>query len=120
MDKIPGLNRRFPTLTEILGNQKIAKVFHERDQSGKDVEPLFYQTEGDLHYLNRRLNVQTLRHAYKHQLRDHSQFIQTVYEIYIAALLACVSNDIKLHVPGKDGKTAIFVSKFAAARSMET
>ncbi len=110
-DKTLGLARRFPTLTEILGKQNITEVFHELIQSGKDAGPLFHQAESDLHYLNRRLHVQTLRHAYKHQLQDKSQFIQTVYEIYTAALLACVSDDIKLHVPGKGRKNCDFFIK---------
>lgn len=107
-DKTLGLDRRFPTLAEILGKQKITEVFHELIQSGRDAGPLFHQAESDLHYLNRRLHVQTLRHAYKHQLLDKTLFLQAVYEIYIVALLASASGKIQLHVPTKGSQNCDF------------
>jgi predicted nucleotidyltransferase len=69
---------------------------------------LFHQAEIDLRYLKRRLSVQTLGNAYKKQLLDETQFIQTVYEIYTAALLASVSKEIDLHAPGKGDRDCDF------------
>ena len=100
-DEIPGLERRFPTLTEILGAKDVQRAFSQLSRIGKDADALFHQAEIDLRYLKRRLSVQALGNAYKKQLLDETQVIQTVYEIYTAALLASVSEDIELHAAGK-------------------
>lgn len=107
-DETPGLERRFPTLTEILGAKDVQRAFYQLSLIGKDADALFHQAEIDLRYLKRRLSVQALGNAYKKQLLDETQFIQTVYEIYTAALLASVSEDIELHAAGKGNKDCDF------------
>lgn len=97
----PGLDCKFPTLTEILGPQEVQTVFRRLTSVGKDADALFHQTEIDLGYLKHRLNVQSLRRAYRKQLGDSKEIIQAMYEIYTAALLASISDDIDLHTPGK-------------------
>jgi predicted nucleotidyltransferase len=97
----PDLDRRFPTLTEILGPKEVQKVFRQLTCVGKDADALFHQAEIDLGYLKRRLNVQSLRRAYRKQLEDSKETIQAMYEIYTAALLASITDDIDLHVPGQ-------------------
>ncbi|MEK6601768.1 MAG: hypothetical protein AABZ09_07800, partial [Candidatus Binatota bacterium] len=100
-DDTPDLDRRFPTLTEVLGPKEVQKVFRQLTCVGKDADALFYQAEIDLGYLKRRLNVQSLRRAYRKQLGDSREIIQAMYEIYTAALLASITDDIDLHVPGQ-------------------
>src|SRR5712692_9900965 len=107
-DETPNLDRRFPTLAEILGANDVQKAFSQLSLIGKDADALFHQAEIDLRYLKRRLSVQTLGNAYKKQLLDETQFIQTVYEIYTAALLASVSKEIDLHAPGKGDRDCDF------------
>jgi uncharacterized protein len=107
-DDTPDLYHRFPTLTEILGDNDVQRAFYQLSRIGKDVNALFHQAEIDLRYLKRRLSVRTLGIAYKKQLLDETQFIQTVYEIYTAALLASVSEEIDLHAPGKGNKDCDF------------
>ncbi|MEK7342081.1 MAG: hypothetical protein AABZ69_07675, partial [Candidatus Binatota bacterium] len=62
-DDTPDLDRRFPTLTEVLGPKEVQKVFRQLTCVGKDADALFHQAEIDLGYLKRRLNVQSLRRA---------------------------------------------------------
>lgn len=108
-DNTPSLAWKFPTATEILGPKEFQKVFRQlTGDMGKDADALFHQAEIDLRYLKRRLNVQTLQRAYRDQLRDSNQTIQAVYEIYTAALLSSVSEDIELHACGKDNKDCDF------------
>jgi predicted nucleotidyltransferase len=107
-DETPSPNRRFPTLTEIIGAKGIQKAYYQLSQIGKDADSLFHQAEIDLRYLKRRLSVQALRDAYKKQLLDKTQFIQGVYEIYTAALLASVSENIELHARAKNNKDCDF------------
>ena len=107
-DTTPGLDRRFPTLTEILGAKDIQNAHYQVTLIGKDADALFHQAEIDLRYLKRRLNVESLRRAYRDQLSDSNQTIQAVYEIYTAALLASVSEEINLHMPGKGNQNCDF------------
>jgi predicted nucleotidyltransferase len=107
-DNTPSLDWKFPTITEILGPKEVQKVFRQLTCVGKDADALFHQAEMDLRYLKRHLNVQRLQRAYRDQLRDSNQTIQAVYEIYTAALLSSVSEDIELHARGNDNKDCDF------------
>lgn len=107
------LDGRFPTLSEILNSKDLQRAFNRLSAIGKDAEALFHQAESDLRYLKRRLSVQLLANAYKRQLLDESQSIRTVYEIYTAALLASISDDIELHAPGKGNKDCNFRVRIA-------
>lgn len=92
---------RFPTLTQMLGKKKTSTAFQDVTHNGLDGKALFHQVECDLQYLHlhKHMDLGALSHAYKDQLGDKNEIIPAVYEIYTAALLASVSDEIQLHLP---------------------
>ena len=116
IDLTLGSHQRFPTLAQIVGPQGLKEVLQELERNHKDAEALFHQAESDLYYLNRHLPLRELQRAYRAQILDKDpprtrtipKLVATVYEIYTAALLASVSDEINLHAPGKGGKDCDF------------
>ena len=99
----------FPTLARIVGTKNLNSAFLELTNKGKDWAALFYQVESDFHYLSKHksLNDGTLRRAYRNQL-NAGEFVEAMYEINTASLLASVSDDIHLHVPTKGNSNCDF------------
>jgi predicted nucleotidyltransferase len=103
------LAARLPTLTRIVGTKNLNSTCLELAKKGKDWAALFCQAESDLIYLSRhkRLSDGTLRRAYRRQL-NAGQFVESMYEIYTASLVASVSDEIQLHVPTKGQSNSDF------------
>ena len=106
------LTDRFPTVAKILNAEKLNSACQQLTKKGKDWEALFNQVERDLFYLSKHkgLTDSALSGAYHDQL-NAGEFVEAMYEIYTASLVASISDDIQLHVPTKNKSNCDFRAK---------
>ena len=80
----PEVRHRLPRLTAHLGDQLAAR---ERELERLGPVPL-WQVEQDLELLERYAPPTEIARAYRRQLRNQGQFVDAMYEIRVAAMLA--------------------------------
>ena len=105
-----GIKKRYPYLIEILGEEFLSE---ELERFVTERGPWFLQLESDLEYLARFLEKGKLISCFRDRLRNIRQGLPLIYEIYVDALLASISQEIELHVPtpGSTKKTFDFKVK---------
>jgi hypothetical protein len=92
------LMRRFPVLTEVVGRSWLPAIA-ARFKAQRGPRPEWYeQTDRDLQLLRTKVSMHELLACYKTMLRNHDRFLDAVYEIHGAALLASVADHVELHV----------------------
>lgn len=91
----------FPRLGNLLKRGQIERRRQEFDRLG--VGPL-YQVERDLILLERHVPARELGRAYRDLLNNAGNFVQALYEIRVAAMLASAANGLVLAPPSGEGR----------------
>src|SRR5207245_4900664 len=87
---------RFPALAQLLNGQRLESRGDELERLG--LAPL-WQVEQDLQLLGRRKTAEELGRAYRDLLRNPDKFIDAMYEIRVAAMIAKLVSALELEHP---------------------